>query len=116
MNSHEMGSHILMMKSPPFRAPNSAAQREIVGQTIITQVRAWQNTAVNSVQMDTCAGTMNVTSGHKPSSRPPLEARAALTHPGLLKHGSKSHLQYSMSARGCTSQLCTARTCGIVIA
>lgn len=70
MNSHEMGSHMLMMKSPFFRAPNSVSQREIPGQTIIIQVRAWQSTAVNSVQKDTCAGTVN---GHQ-CSQTKLEA------------------------------------------
>lgn len=43
MDSHEMGSHVLMMKSPFFRAPNSVSQRGFAGQTIIIQVRAWQN-------------------------------------------------------------------------
>lgn len=78
MNSHEMGSHMPMMKIPFFRAPNSVSQREIAGQTQIIQVRAWQNTAVNSLQKDTCAATTNVTSGHKP--RPGGHQQ----HPGLV--------------------------------
>lgn len=115
MNSHEMGSHMLMTKSPFLQAPNRIQVSE--RNFIIIQVRAWPEHGVNSVNQNMYAGTIN---DHKW-----LTAKLAISSGGCCHeqhrptqdHSStegKSHLQCSVSAGGCRSQCRAARTCEIL--